>query len=113
MIGPHGRVIADEVNRLLTGKLTPLSAKLTARRWLFQLPFEKLPTREELRQRVAAAGKPKATFVEKRLGVQATALLTRSGREGSLSGGQAQIALTIGVGSGEPGIPATRMVMRP
>jgi hypothetical protein len=82
MTGPHGRAVADEVNRLLKGKLTPLSTRLTARRLQLQLPYDKPPTREELQQRVAAAAKPKATSVAKRLGAQATALLTKldSGR---------------------------------
>ena len=71
----HGRAVADEVDRLLRGKLTPLSPRLTARRLPLQLPFDKPPTREELRQRVSAASKPKATSLEKHLGVQAAAFL--------------------------------------
>lgn len=75
MTGPHGRAVADEVNRLLQGPLKPLRTPLTARRVQIELPFDKLPTREELQQRVAAADNPKASSVQKRLGVQATALL--------------------------------------
>jgi hypothetical protein len=75
MTGPQGRAVADEVKRLLKGKLTPLGSKLAARRLQIQLPFDKLPTKEELEQRVTAASGPKATDVQKRLGVQATTLL--------------------------------------
>ena len=76
MTGPHGRAVADEVKRLLAGKLTPLSPRLTARRLPLQLPFDKPPTREELRRRVAAASDPKATSFEKRWGARAATLLT-------------------------------------
>jgi hypothetical protein len=71
----HGREVADEVNRLLRGKLTPLGPKLAARRLDFQVPFETLPTREEFQRRVAAAAKPKATWLEKQQGVRAVAFL--------------------------------------
>jgi neutral ceramidase len=75
MTGPHGRAVADEVNRLLKGKLTPLSPRLVARRLPLQLPLDDLPTRKELQQRVEAAGKPKATAAEKRAAARATTLL--------------------------------------
>lgn len=71
----HGRAVADEVSRLLRGKLTPVSANIVARRVQLQLPYDRLPTREELQQRVAALAKAKPTEVEKRLGAQAQALL--------------------------------------
>ena len=74
-VDSNGRAVADEVKRLLRGKLTPLAGKLDARRLQFQLPFDKTPTREDLQQRAADAAKPKATAVQKRRGVQATALL--------------------------------------
>ena len=75
MTADHGREIASEVDRLLRGKLTPLNFTLTARRLQIQLPFDKVPTREELQQRAAAASRPKATDVEKRRGSQALASL--------------------------------------
>jgi len=75
MTGPHGRAIADEVNRLLSGKLTPVSPKLAARRLQFQLPYDKAPTREDLEKRVAAARRPKATGAEKHVAGQAAASL--------------------------------------
>jgi len=53
MTEKHGRAVADEVNRLLDGKLTPVSPKLTARLVRIELPFGELPTLEEVRRRVA------------------------------------------------------------
>ena len=55
MIGPHGRAVADEVNRLLAGKLTPLVPTLVARRREIELPMADLPTRQQLEARIAAA----------------------------------------------------------
>jgi hypothetical protein len=80
----HGREVADEVNRLLRGKLKPVSPKLAARRIAFQVPFDKLPTREELQQRVAAASKPKSTSVQKQQGVRAATFLGELDRGQSL-----------------------------
>ena len=76
MTALHGRAIADEVNRLLKGKLTPVSPQLTVRRLPLQLPFDELPTRKELQQRVAAGQQAEGQGrSQKRLGDQAAALL--------------------------------------
>lgn len=71
MTGPHGRAVADEVNRLLRGKLIPVCPKLAARRLEFSLPFDKLPTRQELEARAAAAHQPKTTSAQKAFARQA------------------------------------------
>jgi hypothetical protein len=75
MVAGHGRAVADEVNRLLKGKLMPLSPQLTARRAPLQLPLDPPPTREEPQQRVAAGQPPKATAGDKRAAGQAAAWL--------------------------------------
>jgi dipeptidyl aminopeptidase/acylaminoacyl peptidase len=76
----HGRAVADEVNRLLRGKLAPVCPSLIARHVPLQLPFQTPPAREELQRRLAAAKDPKATSLEKALGVQAAAWLARLDR---------------------------------
>ena len=80
MTVPHGRAVADEVNRLLQGKLTPVSPKLAARRRDFPLPFDKLPTRKELEAQLAAAQQPKATGADKRFATRAAASLAELDR---------------------------------
>lgn len=87
MAQQHGREVADEVNRLLAGKMTPLEPKVTARRVALQLPFDKVPNREELQKRIAAGRDPKAGDLVKRLGVQATALLAELDRGRMLPAG--------------------------
>ena len=87
MTATHGREVADEVDRLLKGKLVPLSASLTARRVQFELPFDKVPTRDELQQRADAASRPKATDTDKRRGAQAVASLKELDRGGRLPTG--------------------------
>ena len=62
MTQDHGRAIADEVNRLLKGKLAPIGPALVARREEFKLPLDTLPTRQELEARVAAGRDPKAAW---------------------------------------------------
>jgi hypothetical protein len=83
----HGQAVAAEVGRLLRGKLTPVSPKLAARRSEMQLPLEKLPTRAELEDRVAAASKPGATAAEKRNAPQAAAALAQLARGQPLPAG--------------------------
>jgi hypothetical protein len=75
LVARHGRAVADEVDRLLRGKLTPVAAPPAARRLSFQIPLDKLPTRQELEASVAAARRPKSTAMEKRRASQAEALL--------------------------------------
>ncbi|MCC6124391.1 MAG: neutral/alkaline non-lysosomal ceramidase N-terminal domain-containing protein [Pirellulales bacterium] len=75
MTARHGRAIADEVDRLLKGKLTPVDPRLTARRLPLQLPLDDVPTREELQQRVAVGQQPKAEAGDKRRADRAKALL--------------------------------------
>ncbi len=53
----HGLSIAEEVNRLLEGELTPLpAAPPTGRLRRVEVPFDTLPTREELQALVKAGG---------------------------------------------------------
>jgi hypothetical protein len=87
MTALHGRAVADEVNRLLGGKLTPLCPALAARRIPLQLPFEKPPSREEFQRRLSASKNPKATSLEKALGVQAAAWLAQLDRGRTLPAG--------------------------
>jgi putative membrane-bound dehydrogenase-like protein len=47
----QGREIADEVNRLLSGFLEPLTSKPQAARRLLRLPLDALPTRQEWEER--------------------------------------------------------------
>ena len=51
----NGRALADEVKRLLTTELTPISSDLLCRHETIELPFEELPTREELEKRAQKA----------------------------------------------------------
>ena len=74
---PHGREVADEVGRLIRGKLSPVSAKLSARRLQLAIPFDTLPSRGELEGRVAAAAQPKATWLQKMVGSQSADLLAQ------------------------------------
>jgi hypothetical protein len=53
----NGERIAEEANRLLKGKLTPLPNTIQARLERIELPFGPLPTREQWQER---AGKPGA-----------------------------------------------------
>lgn len=87
MTAQHGRAVADEVNRLLKGKLTPLGSQLAACRQPFVLPFDHVPTREELQQRVAAGHQPKAKPGEKQVANRAAALLARMDAGGRLPTG--------------------------
>jgi hypothetical protein len=82
----YGRAVADEVKRLLRGKLTPLAPALSARQTRIGLPFNKLPTREELHQQVAAAKAPKTDGTAKWKASRATALLAQLDRDKSLPG---------------------------
>ena len=84
MTRQHGREVADEVKRLLAGELTPITPKLTAGRVCLELPFGKLPTREELQQRVAAGKAPDASSGAKRFGLHANDLLELLDRDGHL-----------------------------
>ena len=54
----HGRAIGDEVARLLKGPLTPLDGPPVGRIARIKLPFDTLPTREELQALVAKGGAP-------------------------------------------------------
>jgi hypothetical protein len=80
MTGPHGRAVADEVRRLLRGKLAPLSPQLAADRRELKLPLADVPTRTDLEARLAAAGKPQAPPAAKRLGVGAKRWLAQLDR---------------------------------
>ena len=46
----HGRALADEVNRLLQGPLEPIDPKLTARLAPLEIPYQKLPPIEDLKE---------------------------------------------------------------
>jgi hypothetical protein len=52
----HGRSIADEVARLLKGPLSPIDAPPVGRLARIKVPFDTLPTREELQALVAKGG---------------------------------------------------------
>jgi len=71
----HGEAVADEVQRLLAGPLTPVTGKITARSRTIRIPFETLPTREEFQQRVAKGADPKASSSAKRWATHAAAML--------------------------------------
>lgn len=49
----HGQTLAQEVERLLAGQLRPVSGSVVGRIARIELPFDKLPTREELTARAA------------------------------------------------------------
>ena len=51
----HGRAIANEVNRLLAGKLTPLAGPPKCQFTYVELPFAALPTKDEWQKRAAGA----------------------------------------------------------
>jgi hypothetical protein len=54
----HGRAIADEVSRLLKGPLTPLNTPPLGRITRIKVPFDTLPTVDELKALVAKGGAP-------------------------------------------------------
>ncbi len=54
----HARALADEVNRLLKGPLTPLKSAPSRRMIWIALPFDTLPTRADLEALVAKGGPP-------------------------------------------------------
>lgn len=73
----HGRAVADEVKRLLAGQMKPVSPKFTARSRQIRLPFEPVPSRDELERRVAAGSAAKPTGAERQLAKHARAMLAR------------------------------------
>ena len=54
----HGRAIGDEVARLLQGPLLPINSPPVGRIARIKVPFDTLPTREELKALVAKGGPP-------------------------------------------------------
>jgi putative membrane-bound dehydrogenase-like protein len=58
VVAAHGRAIADEVNRLLRGPWTALSGTPEIAVERYSLPFDTLPTREDLQRLVQAGGPP-------------------------------------------------------
>ncbi len=76
----HGRSVADEVKRLLRGKLIPLDSLPTARDTLVKLPLATLPTRNELVRRI------ETTDPDARLGAHARDMLRLVDRDGKLPG---------------------------
>jgi len=84
MAEQHGRTVADEVKRLLQEPLKPIEPRLTARMLRVELPFDKLPSRQELQQLVDAAAAADAPRHVKRRARPAQGLLTRLDREGKL-----------------------------
>jgi len=54
----HGRAIADEAGRLLKGALKPLDTPPVGKLQRVDLPFDTLPTREELKALIAKGGFP-------------------------------------------------------
>ena len=59
---------------------TPIGRSSAARRLQFQIPFDKLPTREELQAALPPAAKPKATGLENGVAGQAARLLAELDR---------------------------------
>ncbi len=49
----HGRALADEVKRLLSGPFKPITPRLAARSAVLQLPYAPLPPVDELKRRAA------------------------------------------------------------
>ena len=52
----HGRALADEVGRLLSGNLKPVSAQVDCRLVHVDLPFDPLPTREQWQEQTRQGG---------------------------------------------------------
>ncbi len=52
----HGQELSAEVKRMLSGQLTSIQQKLLCRVKRFDLPFDKLPTREEWEERAKQTG---------------------------------------------------------
>jgi hypothetical protein len=46
----HGRALADECRRLLTGPWKPVAGQLTARQTTLEIPYDKAPDREQIEQ---------------------------------------------------------------
>jgi putative membrane-bound dehydrogenase-like protein len=72
----QGRLLADEVNRLLAAPVEPVVGKLTTSLEEIAIPFQSLPTKEKLLERSALAG------IE---GFAAKKLLARLERDGALA----------------------------
>ena len=80
MTQAHGREVAAEVKRLLAGKLQPVSPPLSARMTRMELPFGKLPTRDEFEQRLAAGRRPGAKWIDTYRAGHAAAMLAQLDR---------------------------------
>jgi hypothetical protein len=52
----HGRALADEVKRLLSGELQPLPPRVECRFQQVHLPFDELPSREDWEEMARAGG---------------------------------------------------------
>src|SRR2546430_1839384 len=52
----HGDEVAAEVKRMLDGRLTPIRQPLTCRMKRFELPFDKVPTRDQWEERAHQSG---------------------------------------------------------
>ena len=73
----HGREVADEVDRLLSGPMRPVSAAANGRLLWIDLRFSGVPSRDEWKKRVAAAGA---------IGLHARAMLARLERGDEIPG---------------------------
>ncbi len=78
----HGRVVADEVKRLLAGPFVPLEEPPIAGLRRIELPFDTPPTQEEFAERLAAGQLPNATSNAKRLGYHAQRMLEHIRHDG-------------------------------
>ena len=56
----YGRQMADAVNQVLAGEMTPIAGKLSTTYAEIDLPFAKLPTRDELASQAASSDKYQA-----------------------------------------------------
>jgi neutral ceramidase len=66
----HGRAVADEVKRLLDGPLRPVSGAITARETTLEIPFQPLPSDEELQHLAKTSSAVKRLISQQQRGEQ-------------------------------------------
>jgi neutral ceramidase len=82
----HGREVSRKVERLLLGSFKPIAPRLATRQKRIQLPYDKLPTRQELQARLTRGSAPRASTLERHSAAHAAALLSQMERGKSLPG---------------------------
>ncbi len=78
----HGRAVADEVTRLLSGLFVPLKGPPTTRLRRIELPLDTPPTQQEFAKRLAAGRAPNASSHARRIGYHAQRMLELIRRDG-------------------------------